>query len=282
MSFGPAPWQQTSWDARAAANFIGGGIGGGLVVFATLSGARGASLSLLIAAGLAFVAVGLVCIWAEIGRPWRAMNVLIHVRRSWMTREALVAPLLFISGAAAALTGNSTLAWVAAVFALAFVYCQARILRAAKGIPAWRAPMLMPFVLATSLAEGAGAFWLCAMQHNAGTSNLLIAFGGLVVLRLIAWLGYRRSVAATVAAPALAALDGAGKVLQFGGTLLPLALVTLVATGVTGEAATLPLAAVAGFAALASGAWVKGVLVLRAGFNQGFALPHLPVRGVRP
>jgi phenylacetyl-CoA:acceptor oxidoreductase subunit 2 len=44
----------------------------------------------------------------------------------------------------------------------------------------------------------------------------------------------------------------------------------------------LPLAALAGLAAVVSGAWVKATLVLRAGFNQGFALPHMPVRGARP
>lgn len=281
MSFGPNPWQQESWDARAAANFIGGGIGSGLLVFAALSGARGIALTMLVVPALVLVAAGLACVFAEIGRPLRAMNVLIHARRSWMTREALVAPFLFIAGTAAAITGSSALAWVAAAFALAFVYCQARILRAAKGIPAWRDALLTPFILATSLAEGAGVFWLCAMHHRAGTSLLLTAFGGLVVLRLFAWLVYRRSVADQAAAPALVALDRAGKVLQFAGTLLPLVLVTFVGTGLAGQAATLPLAAVAGLAAVASGAWVKWALVMRAGFNQGFAVPHLPVRGVR-
>jgi phenylacetyl-CoA:acceptor oxidoreductase 26-kDa subunit len=44
-------------------------------------------------------------------------------------------------------------------------------------------------------------------------------------------------------------------------------------------AAWLPLAA--GALALAGGWWFKYTLVTRAGFNQGFALPVLPVRGVR-
>ena len=282
MSYGPDPRQQTSWDARAATNFIGGGIGSGLVAFAAFSGATGTALTLTIIAGLAFVAVGLACVFAEIGRPLRAVNVLFHLRRSWMAREALVAPLLFIAGAAAAITGASEFAWAAAALALTFVYCQARILRAAKGIPAWRDPLLTPFIVATSLAEGAGAFWLCAMHHGAGTRTLLVAFGGLVVLRLVAWLAYRRSVAANIAAAASTALGRAGTVLQLTGTLLPLVLVTIAASGVGGATLTLSLAAVAGLAAIVAGAWVKATLVLRAGFNQGFALPHLPVRGVGP
>ena len=59
--------------------------------------------------------------------------------------------------------------------------------------------------------------------------------------------------------------------------LLPLALMALVAAGL------LPtlLLAPAGLLAAAAGAWVKCALITRAGFNQGFALTHLPVRGVR-
>jgi len=40
----------------------------------------------------------------------------------------------------------------------------------------------------------------------------------------------------------------------------------------------LPLA---GVAALVTGGWLKLALVTRASINQGFALPHLPVRGAR-
>ena len=32
MTYGPKPWHQTSWDARAAANFMAGGTGSGLIV----------------------------------------------------------------------------------------------------------------------------------------------------------------------------------------------------------------------------------------------------------
>jgi phenylacetyl-CoA:acceptor oxidoreductase subunit 2 len=42
-----------------------------------------------------------------------------------------------------------------------------------------------------------------------------------------------------------------------------------------------PLQLLAGGLALAGGAWFKFALVTRGAFNQGFALPHLPVRGVR-
>jgi phenylacetyl-CoA:acceptor oxidoreductase subunit 2 len=64
------------------------------------------------------------------------------------------------------------------------------------------------------------------------------------------------------------ALEPAGKALVWIGSVAALALVFVVP----------PLA---GLAALAAGGWLKFALVTRASFNQGFSLPHLPVRGAR-
>jgi hypothetical protein len=58
MSFGPNPWQQTSWDWRAAGNFIGGGAGTGLIMFTALSGVQGTVAAVLLLAGLALVGSG--------------------------------------------------------------------------------------------------------------------------------------------------------------------------------------------------------------------------------
>ena len=67
--------------------------------------------------------------------------------------------------------------------------------------------------------------------------------------------------------------------LQLGGTLLPLALIALiVVVGNSGRQVPL-FAAIAGLMAAGAGAYLKFTLVTRAGFNQGFALAHLPVRG---
>ena len=61
MSFGPNPWQQAHWDWRAAGNFVCGGAGSGLLLFAALSGARGSAATLLVLGALALVALGLLC-----------------------------------------------------------------------------------------------------------------------------------------------------------------------------------------------------------------------------
>ncbi|MEP7328809.1 MAG: DmsC/YnfH family molybdoenzyme membrane anchor subunit [Betaproteobacteria bacterium] len=280
MSYGPNPRQQASWDWRAAANFIGGGSGSGLVVFAAFADVRGGAGQLLLAAGLTLIALGLLCVWLEIGRPWRALNVFSNWRRSWMSREAIVGVLLFAAGAMVAADVMASW-WVVALLAFVFAYCQARILRAAKGIPAWREPWLTPYLLVTAVTEGAGLFWLCASQYRAATLPLLAALGVFVVVRLMAWLAYRRHLRG--AAPvALAALDGVGRLLQLWGTAIPLALVVIAMSGVVVGPVMFTIAAVAGLCAVVAGAWTKWTLITQAGFNQGFALAHLPVRGVRP
>ncbi len=281
MSFGPNPWQQTSWDARAAGNFIGGGAGAGLIVFAALSGAQGPALTGLMLAGLALVGAGLFCVFLELGRPWRAINVLFNPRTSWMSREAFTAALLFPAGLGAA-AGVSAGIPIAAVLALVFVFCQGRMLQAAKGIPAWREPLLVPLIVATALTEGGGVFLLTAPLHGAATESLTAAFGVFVIARVLVWFAYRRRVDGTLASPANAALDRAGRVLQLAGTLLPLVLIAVIGTGIIAGQQILAVAAAAGLAALLAGSYFKLTLVTRAGFNQGFALSHLPVRGARP
>jgi len=279
MTYGPNPWVQAHWDWRAAGNFIGGGAGGGLIVFTAIAGVDGTSLTWLMLAGLALVGLGLFCVWLEIGRPLRALRVFANPRTSWMTREACAATLLFPVGlaAAAAVPGFAS---IAAALALTFMYCQGRMLQAAKGVPAWRGPLVPPLIVAAGLADGGGAFFLLAPLHGKGGWSLLALFGVLVLLRVVVWLAYRKRLAA--AAPrAHAAIQRADRVLQLAGTLVPLGLIAAIGAGAVSETWVVVTAAIAGLAATAAGATLKYELVTRAAFNQGFALQHLPVRGTR-
>jgi phenylacetyl-CoA:acceptor oxidoreductase subunit 2 len=279
MSYGPNPWQQTSWDARAAGNYICGGAGAGLILFTALSGARGPALTGLMLAGLALVAFGLFCVFLETGRPLRAINVLFNPRTSWMSREAITATLLFATGLSVA-AGATQLVWVAAALALVFVYCQARMLQAAKGIPAWREPLLVPLIVATGLTEGAGLFLLALPFTGIASPSLpIIVFGLLVIARMLVWRAYRRRVSGALARGAVTALDRAGQALRVAGLAVPLALVAVILAGLVSGGPAAVLAAVAGAGAAFAGAYAKFTLVTRAGFNQGFVLAHLPVRG---
>ena len=77
----------------------------------------------------------------------------------------------------------------------------------------------------------------------------------------------------------LAACDRALRPL-YAGSVVALALLLLALLLPPGVAAAAQ--ALAGLGAALGGAVFKFLLVTRAAFNQGFALPHLPVRGVRP
>lgn len=279
MSYGPNPWQQAHWDWRAAGNFIGGGAGSGLLFLTVMSGVGGTARAVLLLAALALIGAGLFCVWLEIGRPLRALHVLFHPQRSWMTREAFVAMWLFPAGVAAAF-GIAGLDWVAAFLAAAFLYCQSRILVAARGIPAWREPALSPLIVATGLTEGAGLLLATSPWSGLPTARLPLLLAVLMLLRLFAWTRYRKKLAGHTAPAATRALDAVGHVLQLGGSLAPLVLMAPMAAGVLPGGAAALVAVVAGLLATLAGVWTKYCLITRAGHNQGFALQKLPVRGV--
>jgi phenylacetyl-CoA:acceptor oxidoreductase subunit 2 len=81
------------------------------------------------------------------------------------------------------------------------------------------------------------------------------------------------------AAPALAAIDAAGRTFKVASALALAAALVAIVVPFEGLAMR-ALQVLAGAPALAGGLWFKYTLVTRGGFNQGFALPHLPVRGV--
>jgi phenylacetyl-CoA:acceptor oxidoreductase subunit 2 len=166
MSYGPNPWVQAHWDRRAAANFIFGGSGSGLLVAAALVSAG--PWPILI--GLLMIAAGLTAVWLETGRKLRALHVLFNPFTSWMTREAFAAVLVFPLGIAAIELGTPWTAAAAALAAAAFLYCQARLLQAAKGIPAWRAPRTVPLIVSAGLAEGAA---LCLLFSSGALATAL-------------------------------------------------------------------------------------------------------------
>ena len=276
MTYGPNPWQQAHWDWRAAGNFVCGGAGAGLLVFTVLSGVDGLAAALLLLAGMALIGLGLLCVWLEIGRPLRAFNVMRRPGSSWMTREAMVAPLVFALGLAVA-AGVQVVAPLLLLAALGFVYCQARIVQAGKGIPLWREPFTVPLLVLTGLAEGAGLFWLAGGASPRRAGLALIVFAAMVLGRWQLWRTWRRRVATVAVAPALAAIDRAGRTLQAIGGALPIVLALLAAVGTPGGPLLL---AAAGACVAATGAWFKFTLITRAAFNQGFQLPRFPVRGV--
>ncbi len=278
--YGPNPWVQKSWDARAAGNFMFGGSGAGLIAFTALSGWQGGVATALWLAGMAMVCTGLALVWLEIGRPWRALNVFINPRTSWMSRESYLALALLLLALLAVL-GVAAYARLAALLALGFIYCQARILRQARGIVAWREPMTTPLVLLTGLAEGGGLFCAARALAQGSRPAALIGFAAVLLARTLLVRVRRQRVASQWGTRPQRVLDATTGPLWHWGGLLPLALLAAAMLLPTDGAAQLALLALAGVLAAASGLWFKYLLVTRAAYNQGFALTQLPVRGVR-
>ncbi|MBK8908127.1 MAG: polysulfide reductase NrfD [Rhodospirillales bacterium] len=283
MSPGAAPRQQEHWDWRAAGNFMCGGAGTGLAAFAAAAAVAGASFVIPGLAALALIAAGLFFVWLEIGRPWRFINVVINPHTSWMTREALTSGPLFAAGLAAVWFDSAVLAAVTAALALVFLYCQARMIHASKGIPTWREDRVVPLLVTTGLAEGGGAFL-------AGTAALADPFGvglaaALAVLALVAlrwwfWVRYfanlRHGGAPAGALDVLQSLQAPFILASHIGPIL------LIAGGLAFPPLLTPGFVLGGLLAMAGGWAFKFTLITRAGFNQGFAIRHTPARGAGP
>jgi len=276
-----SPRQQRNWDWRAAANFIAGGAGGGLLLLTAMAGLGPDATRTAILLGLVLIAGGLTCVWFEIGRPWRALNVYRHFATSWMTREAVVALVLFAAGGLALLTVRPVFVTLAGLLGLTFLYSQARILAANKGIPTWRHPRSISLMMATGLAEGAG-FLACVLAIASPVVGFPVLAGliALIAIRALAWKMYLGGLI-TDGAP-----DGALKVLRgidlkfaVFGHILPVLAIVAVLAGIPGRA---NLVLTAGIMVVAAGWLLKSTLVRRAAFTQGLALRHLPVRGRGP
>jgi phenylacetyl-CoA:acceptor oxidoreductase subunit 1 len=278
---GVEPWHQKHWDWKAAGNFLTGGVGPGLFVGAAIAAVTVGPSALLGLLAMALVGLGLLLVMMKIGRPLRAWSVLRQPQHSWMSREAWVALAFFPVALAAVWTGMAALWLAAAALALVFLVCQAMILREAKGIPVWREPRIVPLIIATGLTEGAGLFLaacvvlpaLAPLMRGAAAATVLLA-----AARALAWVAYRGALAQGGApTKALAVLDDYRPWLLVGGLVVP---TVGVIAGILVGSLTAPFLAVAGIAAAAAGLGFKFLLITRAGYNQGFALPHTPMRGV--
>lgn len=268
--------RQTGWDARAAGNFIGGGSGTGLLICAALA-VPAASYLYSAVLGLVLAGLGLICVLAEIGHPLRFLNVLRRGNTSWMTREALIAPFMFGAGAVAAYTGGVPFSTAAAVFAAAYLYCQARMLQASKGIPAWRNKASIPLLLSTGLVEGSSLATLVCLGGGISLPQELIwLLLATLLVRRISWMYYLKMLAGENSAKAaLSVLHRLRGPYENFGQTLPELLLLIGIFFTSGQSWPFVIASLAG---VTSGWIMKYTLVTRAAFSQGLDMTALPKR----
>jgi phenylacetyl-CoA:acceptor oxidoreductase subunit 2 len=266
---------QTQWDWRAAGNFMFGGTGCGLILMAAAASYPESPHLALALPALAFIGLGLLLVWLEIGRPWRALHVFFHPQTSWMTREGLVGTLLFPVALAGLIWDIPALVALAGFLGLTFLYCQGRILLASTGIPAWREPAILPLIISTGLCEGSGLLLLT--MHLVGIANdngwVLFLFLAFLAFRTFAWSKYRENLnASKTPAKTLSILNGIHAQILWGSNIAPL---VLLLAAMFLSAQTTLLSSIAAVLTVAGGWYMKFVIVARASQVQGYSLGKL-------
>ena len=271
---------QEFWDYRAAMNFIMGGMGSGFLAILSLLALLGilplTTLSSVAPVGGIAIAVGLFFVFLEIGRKLRALNVMLRPGTSWMTREVYAVLVLYPALAwvwwAASIPGTAILGLAAA----AFLFCQARILYAGKGIPAWRAPLIPWMICVTGVCEGSGLALLATnlLPDRAAAGALMLA-GTIAALIMIGlWSVYTRDAKRNRIPPLARDVLDAFTPLYIAG--LSAAVVALVFGYAIGSNIANIVAAML---LIGCGALWKFTVITRSSYQQGFVLPKVPQRG---
>lgn len=267
---GSAPWQQTSWDWRAAGNFTFGGAGSGLAFCAAaVALATGHHVIAAFLLAPVLIGAGIALVWAELGRPKDFLRVFFHPETSWKTREAMIAPVLLVVTLVAAVFSFSLVMLLVILLSAGFLYTQGRILGESVDI------RVIPLVLSTGVAEGAGLLTVAAtLTLNGAASEALSLTILLAALRWPVWTIYRDAVALSASPQAAAS---AARV--FGETRV--AVVLWVPIALLALAVLLPwfgwlMAVLGGLATVASGWWLKYLLLSQSSATKERAVPDLP------
>src|SRR5262249_14987244 len=139
------------------------------------------------------MALGLFCVFLKIGRKLRFWRAVSRPQTSWMTRELYAVAVFYPVVLANLLLPSALLSLIGCVIWLAFLWCQAKILHKARGIPAWRVPLMPWMLIATSLLEGTGLLaLLLAWLKGLGQPGILVPVTGLALVAVNAalWIAY--------------------------------------------------------------------------------------------
>ena len=264
---------QTCWNWRAAGNFMFGGTGGALMLMIAIASFPGTPPLPLGLAALALIGLGLFMVWLEIGKPWRFIHTYFPPQTSWMTREASAAILLFPIAFVGIVFKIPVMITLAGLLGLLFLYCQARILLASKGIPSWREPTISPLIISTGLVEGTGLLLLSLLILGSIQGWALYLLLLLLAIRTLSWNKYRQRLTASKAPiQTLSVLSSIHAFTFWGGNVVPFILVcaALMIPGIS-----IILVGIASIIAVLSGWHMKFVIITRAAQQQGYSLGKL-------
>jgi formate-dependent nitrite reductase membrane component NrfD len=234
--------RQKSWEWKVVADVFLGGTGSGAYVAGFLLEKAWGNTPLTDAVSLLgpmLVALGMLVLLLEVGRPLNAFRAFLNARTSWMARGVVFQPLFvglgIIYGVAGILVeGFKTsglgiaLGSLAAALALIVAAYHGLLYSRAKAIPLWSNPQIPVLFFVSAMAGGASAGLVLAAFFATSTlqlTGLAVAELALLVLTLISiWAltsaspnaAYRASVSSMANAAFWALVVGIGGVLPIG------------------------------------------------------------------
>lgn len=168
---------------------------------------------------LALITAGLLASTAHLGHPERAWRAFSQWRTSWLSREGVAAVATYVPAGLAAIgwvfwqsaSGAGLIALaLAAIGALATVWCTGMIYACLKPVPAWNRPIVPWIYLSLGLATG--GILLCLLlglfgqPWQAPAIASLASLGTAFVLKVIYW----RAIDAPASGPSLGDATGLG------------------------------------------------------------------------
>lgn len=180
----------------------------------------------LIALGLALagITLGLLSSLLHLGHPERAWRALSQWRSSWLSREGVAAIVTYVPAGLFAIAWifagvlSAPLGVLAALCAIATVYCTAMIYRSLKPIPRWHNVWVVPNYLALALMSGSLWLLLVAQFFTPRDSQSYLAIGAIILaaaLKLAYWRHIDRPSANASTAESATGLGALGTVRLF-------------------------------------------------------------------
>jgi DMSO reductase anchor subunit len=166
--------------------------------------------ALLRLVGPVLTGIGFLAVVTEAGRPSRAIYLLHHLHRSWMSREVLCGGVFIATAFGHAVLPMAGFKWLAIGAAVLLAVCQAMMLYDGMGVTLWYAPII-PLQCLLANAAAASFLLLALFPRSAPQPASLLALA-MVVLVADGWawyrlLGHGRTIAARAARASLYRAD---------------------------------------------------------------------------
>ena len=192
-----APIMQRHWKWPAVTNFFLGGSASGLflhlfwknVIFKNPSLGRTTLFINMIPAIMTLV--GFFVLTLEAGRPSRSVYLVLHLKKSWMSREALFGFFFICLTICYALTDFATLAYGAFLAAILFMFSQSFILARARAVTSWNSNFVPLLFLTSGILSGYGLWMILHICPQGLIGNPWVTWGIIMVLiNMATWYGY--------------------------------------------------------------------------------------------